>query len=195
MKDAPLVSVIIPTYNSAGFVVEAVRSVLAQTHSPVEIIVVDDGSTDATAESLRPYAERIRYLYQQNRGVAAARNAGIAVARGDLLAFLDADDMWVPDKLERQLACLDRRPQVGVTHADARHCYVDSGRQCARPPLARQFDGNCYTDLFFGNRIVTSSVMVKRHCLEAVGGFDETIRAASVEDYDLWLRLARRYEF
>jgi glycosyltransferase involved in cell wall biosynthesis len=195
MKDTPLVSVVIPTYNSAAFVVEAVGSVLAQTHPAVEIIVVDDGSTDATAECLRPYAGRIRYLHQENRGVSAARNAGIAAAKGDLLAFLDADDMWVPHKLERQLTCLDRHPSAGVTHADARYYYADSGRQCARPPLARRFDGDCYTDLFFGNRIVTSSVVVTRRCLEAVGNFDETIRSASVEDYDLWLRLARQFQF
>ena len=96
----PLVSVIIPTYNSAGYIEEALESVFEQTLQDFEIIVVDDGSTDGTGEVLRKYGDRIRYIYQENNGPASARNGGIRVARGEYIAFLDADDLWVSTKLE-----------------------------------------------------------------------------------------------
>ena len=108
------ISVVIPTYNSGRLVVEAVESALSQTRPPEEVIVVDDGSTDETRQQLSPFLDRIQYIYQLNQRVAAARNTGLKHATGDVIAFLDADDVWHPSKLERQLAVLERRPDVGL---------------------------------------------------------------------------------
>src|SRR5262245_15747118 len=108
------VSVVIPTYNCGRLVTEAVDSVLGQTVPPAEVIVVDDGSQDDTAERLAAYAGRVRYLRQENQGVAAARNCGVAASGGEVVAFLDADDVWHPRKLEFQLAALDRHPGLGL---------------------------------------------------------------------------------
>ena len=102
----PLVSIIIPTYNCARYLPEAVNSALGQTCNSLEVIIIDDGSADETQEVLKPYSDRILYLYQANKGVSAARNRGIAMAQGEFIAFLDADDVWLPEKLEKQLACL-----------------------------------------------------------------------------------------
>src|SRR5262245_23003010 len=105
MIDKPLISVIIPTYNSARFVIDAVESALAQSYPSLEVIVVDDGSSDDTQERLGPWEGRIKYFYQPNSGPAKARNRGIKEARGDLIAFLDADDQWLPEKLNKQWEC------------------------------------------------------------------------------------------
>jgi glycosyltransferase involved in cell wall biosynthesis len=194
MSQKKLVSVIIPTYNSAQYVAEAVGSALAQTYQPVEIIVVDDGSTDDTAALLGSFGDRIRYIFQKNQGVSIARNRGIAAAHGQLIAFLDADDMWLPKKLEIQVNQLDRDPSVGLLHADAFYLDGETNQRSrhSRPPTFRE--GNCYIPLFLGNRILISSVLVRRECLDKVGPFDEKISKASVEDYDLWLRVARYFE-
>ena len=119
MSEAPRVSAIIPTYNYARYVAAAIKSVLAQSFKDLEIVVVDDGSTDETTETLRPFAERIRYIPQVHRGLAAARNVGIRVARGRYLAFLDSDDFWLPDKVSMQVARLDAEPAVGVVYCEA----------------------------------------------------------------------------
>jgi glycosyltransferase involved in cell wall biosynthesis len=193
MTHGPLISVIVPTYNRSRYLVTAVEGVFAQTYESLEIIIVDDGSTDDTPQALKPYSGRVRCIYQENRGVSAARNRGILAAQGELLAFLDTDDVWLPQKIERQMACLERRPTAGLAHTDALYLHGDSDRTSKRPDIVHSCDGDCYANLFFGNRIVTSSVIVRRQCLEKVGGFDETIRYA--EDYDLWIRLARHFEF
>jgi glycosyltransferase involved in cell wall biosynthesis len=192
----PLVSVIIPAYNHGDVVTDAVESVLQQTYRPLEIIVVDDGSTDDTRNVLQPYASRLRYLFQENRGAGAARNLGIAHATGELLAFLDADDRWLPGKLAAQIAHLAARPEAALVHTDTflwdPHRGVCERRSRPRPD---EYDGRCYARLFWGGAICVSSVVVRRASLEGVGVFEETIRGASAQDYDLWWRLARRFEF
>ena len=109
-QDPPLISVIIPTFNRASYIVEAVESVLTQSYAPVELIVVEDGSTDDTRQTLMGLSEKFHYLRQENSGVAAARNAGIAIATGSFLAFLDSDDLWLNDKLQQQMALFLRTP-------------------------------------------------------------------------------------
>jgi glycosyltransferase involved in cell wall biosynthesis len=112
------ISVIIPTYNSATYLPYAIDSVLSQTAGPLEVIVVDDGSTDNTARVLEPSRPRISYLFQENRGPVAARNGRIAATEGDLIAFLDADNIWLPEKLQQQQACLPANPHAALLHSD-----------------------------------------------------------------------------
>jgi glycosyltransferase involved in cell wall biosynthesis len=193
MGDKPLISVIIPSYNSACFVPQAVQSALAQTYGRVEVIVVDDGSTDDTKERLAPLDSRIRYIFQKNGGPSKARNRGIKEAQGDLIAFLDADDLWLPEKLAKQWAVLQTNSEAALVHTDVYQLYAHSS-ESAYVYLGRErFSGWCYTEFFWGNRIQTSTVMITRRCIEQIGSFDESIQGASTEDLDLWLRIARHY--
>lgn len=180
------VSVIIPTFNSAGMVREAVESVLGQTVAAHEIIVVDDGSTDKTAEVLAPYFDRIHYLKQENQGVAAARNRGIAAAKGDLIAFLDADDVWHPRKLELQLRTMRERPEVGMLGTGV-FDWPGAAPETTRKQ-SRLYARVAWWELVVRNRFTTSSVVVRRALLEKVGQLDEELRGP--EDLDLWLRIA-----
>jgi glycosyltransferase involved in cell wall biosynthesis len=193
----PRISVIIPTYNRAQYVGEAVASVLGQTYKAHDIVVVDDGSTDTTSEVLDPYMDEIHYIYQSNQGVAVARNRGLAAATGELFAFLDADDVWLPEKLERQVHCLAQNPGAGLVHTNCLILHGDTGLRSVNPALQalQSYEGRCYSQLFFGNPIWASSVVIRRECLNCVGVFDEQIPRPTVEDYDLWLRVARYFEF
>lgn len=201
----PLVSVIIPAYNCARFINDTLLSVYKQTYRDWEIIVVDDGSTDDTKDALAPHMERIRYCFQENRGAAAARNAGVRTARGDLIAFLDNDDIWLPEKLEVQVRAMQNWPDCGLVFTDGktftesgiRSDSVISGRlhgwinenKVSDPMVAK---GWFARELFFVNEISSaSSVMVRKESLETVGDFDE--RITITDDYDLWLRIAQRY--
>ena len=184
----PSVSVIIPAFNAAPLIGNALRSVFAQTVQDFEVIVVDDGSEDETAlmAALAEWAERITYIRQPNGGPARARNTGIARATGRLIAFLDADDEWLPEKLETQIAYFDRYPETGMLHTgvvgDRR-----SGHAVPGPPRL------AYCDLFHTTFFVnTLTVMVPRAVLNDVGGFDER-REIHIEDWDLWLRIAACY--
>jgi glycosyltransferase involved in cell wall biosynthesis len=194
VNTGPLVSVIIPCYNAARYVAEAVASALAQTYQPLEVILINDGSTDDTEEVLLPYVGKIRYFYQPNRGLSATRNRAIALARGELIAFLDADDVWLPEKLERQVDRLTQNPRAGLVHANFLKLYADTGIRAPRKPPDIT-DGRCYTRLVLGNILLVSSVVLRRECLDRVGVFDENIPRRTCEDYDLWLRIARYFEF
>jgi glycosyltransferase involved in cell wall biosynthesis len=192
---APLVSVIIPAYNAAATVVRALDSVLAQQGVALDLIVVDDGSTDATVEVVR---ERLRDVPQarllrmeRNSGVSAARNAGIAAARGAYLAFLDADDVWLPEKLKRQLACIERDPQVALVSCNSRQIGAD-GRvlkvgHLNRPPVA---GADAWKTLLVYNFIPTPTVFTRTALVRECGGFDETLAVG--EDLDLWIKLGTR---
>jgi len=191
----PKVSVIIPTYNRAQMVCEAIDSVLAQTLQDVEIVVVDDGSSDGTGEVLRRrYGERIRYFYQENQGRAVARNRGIQRSRGEYLLFLDSDDWLLPRALEVQAAFLDAYPEVDVVYCDGYYCDAQ-GREIQRislerPPLR---NGDLLETMVLHNVVVaTHSALVRRRAVEALGYpyFDENLRGT--EDADMWLRLAAR---
>lgn len=171
------VSVIIPAYNAAQHISRAIESCLTQTVPPHEIIVVDDGSVDETAEIVRCFEPRVRLVRKTNGGPASARNRGAAAAHGNWLALLDADDWWFPTKLERQLVC-DTNPNIGLIHCLAEH-------RPERPPATLSFN-----DLWARNWIVNSSVLIRHTAFTELGGFDEAARLISVEDYNLWLRLA-----
>jgi GT2 family glycosyltransferase len=179
------VSVIVPVFNAELFITETIQSALAQTHPDVEVIVVDDGSTDGTIERLRAFGERVNIYRQPNCGVAAARNRGASAASGEWLAFLDADDIWLPTKVERQLAC-GRRSMV----------YTDRYNIGARgelPEIQSQVtpmhDGDLFLPLLLeGNFITASSVLLRRDVFAELGGFFEQLRGT--EDWDLWVRIA-----
>jgi glycosyltransferase involved in cell wall biosynthesis len=184
----PLVSVVIPTFNYGHCVAEAVESALGQTYSPVEVIVVDDGSTDDTAARLEPYRDRINYIYQPNQGLSAARNTGIRAARGALIALLDSDDAFHPRKLELQVAHLRAHPDVGLVATD---CFTEPGRKWPAIPGPVRAVRETLRRVVARARFGPSSVLVRRECFDRVGLFDPTLR--SVEDKDMWVRLADRY--
>ena len=193
MSSNPLISVVIPSYNSGQFVVHAVQSALNQTYSQVEVIVVDDGSTDDIRERLFQQNGRIRYIYQSNSGLSKARNRGIVESHGDLIAFLDADDQWLSEKLEKQWQCLNDNSDVALVHTDLYHVYSPSGPPEYKYRDRKRFSGYCYSEFFWGNAILPSTVLVTRRCLEKVGVFDEQIKGASTQDMDLWVRIARHF--
>ena len=186
----PLVSVIIPTYNRAALVSEAVASVLAQTWRDFEVLVVDDGSTDATPEALAPYASRIRLWRRESRGgVSAARNTGISAARGEWLAFLDSDDLWLPEKLARQMTYLAAHPEQ--LWCQTEETWVRRGVRVNQPLTHQKIGGRIFRQSLERCMVSPSAVILHRRLLEQHGGFDEILPAA--EDYDLWLRLSWRY--
>ncbi|HEX2022057.1 MAG TPA: glycosyltransferase [Candidatus Thermoplasmatota archaeon] len=188
----PRVSVVCPAYNAERHVARAVDSALGQSFRDLEVVVVDDGSTDGTAGVLAGYGEPVRVVRQENRGAYAARNAGLRAARGSLIAFLDADDRWMPDKLARQVALLDERPRAALVFSDG--IVVDrSGR---RPPrtffaAAPPSRGMAFRRLLRRNFIPQSSVVVRAEILRRVGPFPETRLAA---DYLQWLKVSRLHE-
>jgi len=186
------VSVIIPTYNHARFLSQAIESALGQTQQPAEVIVVDDGSRDQTADVLAAFAGRIRPLRQMNRGVAAARNAGAGLASGEFFAFLDADDIWLPPKLERQIACFLAESDLGLVH-----CGVEEIDESGAG-LKRREDGLegwvAHELLLFRRAVILgggSGVMIPRAVFEDAGGFDE--RLSTSADWDLYYRIASRW--
>jgi glycosyltransferase involved in cell wall biosynthesis len=185
-------SLIIPTYNHGRFLGAAIDSALTQTLNPVDVIVVDDGSTDETPAVLARYAGRVRVLRQPNRGLSSARNAGLAAARGTFVAFLDADDVMAPTKLAAQLEVLDRSPAIGWTYCDVLMETVATGATARASErfgyAARALDGWLFPELIHGNFIPAIAPLVRRTALEAAGGFDE--RLTALEDWDMWLRLS-----
>jgi glycosyltransferase involved in cell wall biosynthesis len=191
----PAVSVVIPAYSVAPYIGETLRSVFAQTFTDFEVILINDGSPDTEEfeRAIQPYQERICYLKQENSGASVARNAGLRAARGELIAFLDADDLWSPNYLEEQLkfingcecdlACADA--MIFGVSADAGRSYMDTLMNDA-PPVGRL----TFLELVNADRsLITSGVMVRRNLVLEVGLFDESLRNA--QDLDLWLRLAR----
>ncbi len=192
----PLVSVVIPTYNSARFIAQAVQSVLAQAYHRYEIIVINDGSTDETKEVLRKFDSHIQYLYQENRGPAAARNAGIKVAQGEYICFLDADDVWLPNKLEVQLAFIEKNREVGLIFSDEEEW--DGEKVLHRSLLAKMLFRSdvlsqmpiqkAFRKLLIEDFIPTSMVMVRKACFAKAGLFDESLKVS--EDRDMWCRIA-----
>jgi glycosyltransferase involved in cell wall biosynthesis len=189
-NDRPAVSVIVPAYNVELYVGPALDSVRAQTYADFEVVVVDDGSTDATGEILAGYAardRRVRIITQSNRGLSAARNAALRASRGRNLAILDSDDLWQPIYLESQLAILDAHPEVDIVTANARYLGGPASGQPARPcpdPRPAPDLANMIAD----ETAVFIMSVFRRRVYEIVGGFDEKFRTN--EDYDYWLRAA-----
>jgi glycosyltransferase involved in cell wall biosynthesis len=189
-KSLSKVSVIIPTYDRAKFIAKAVDSALQQTYPDVEVIVVDDGSKDNTRHVLRGYEGRIRYFYQENRGIAGARNRGIKEAKGKYIAFLDSDDIWVPEKLAAQVAILEKNPNIGIVY----HKLIilnEKGEWLGTKP--KEVYGRNFQELVAGmGDLPTSSVVTRSECFKKAGLFDESMD--TMEDFEMWLRIAKEYE-
>lgn len=187
------ISVIIPTFNRAQLVGKAIASAINQTYKHTEIIVVDDGSSDGTQDVVASFGDSVKYVFKPNEGVASARNLGIKISTGDLVAFLDSDDEWLPEKLEKQLAYLNNHPDYGMVLCD--YYFKDSNHKITgksdRRKNIRQ-DGDILADVLLATSLVPPTVLVKRKVLEDVGCFDENLKTA--EDLDLHLRIAEKYK-
>ena len=217
----PLVSVVIPAYNAEEFISEALDSVFSQTYRPIEIIVVDDGSTDRTKEMVKNFIRNVRdnsnksrqrgdrtltepielkYIYRQNGGPSSARNNGIKTSKGEYIAFLDADDLWMKDKLREQVRLIKEHSDIALVFGDVRRFPVTGLMDSSlfeRRNYSEAFFGSplyvldAYKKILHGNFALTGSVIIRRKCLEEAGMFDEELRFA--EDWDLWLRVALKY--
>ena len=181
------VSIIIPAYNQSQYLAAAIKSALAQTYRAIEVLVVDDGSTDDTRQVAASFTDpRVRYIYQDNRGLAAARNTGLRHATGGFVSFLDSDDLFLPEKLALLVAALDEQPALGLVAGEA--VLIDEHGE----PLGEVFERPIPaepSDLLLGNPLHVGAVVVRREWQERAGFFDESLR--SYEDWDMWLRLAR----
>ena len=192
---SPTVTVVIPVYNGERFIAAAIESVLSQTWRQFELVVIDDGSEDNTLKVVRSFEDdRLRFVRQENSGLSAARNRGIAEGGGELIALLDADDEWLPAKLEKQLEVIDAQ---NVVYTDVMFWDESTGSTIGTyeifdrfPRDRRKFSGNTLTPLLSQNFIHPSTVLMHRQDLEQASGFDESLPVA--EDWDLWLRLAER---
>lgn len=196
------VSVVIPAFNSAKYIGEAIQSVLDQSQLPSEIVVVDDGSTDNTREVAQKYP--VKYIHQGNAGPSAARNTGISNSNGEFVAFLDADDLWIPHKLAIQLKAFKEHPEAGFSFSTVWNLYTGDNPSISKapyyPPQLESWlretgssgEGACgsaYELLLHKNCVATSSMVVRRSLIEQAGVFD--VRLRGCEDYDYWIRLAR----
>jgi glycosyltransferase involved in cell wall biosynthesis len=192
--DAPivpgLVSVIIPNYNHADYLPNAIDSVLQQVYEPVEVIVVDDGSTDHSGQVAARYGSHIHYIWQENRGLSAARNTGLRAAKGEYIALLDADDMLEPDFMAILVGLLADNPAVDGVICGYR--FVDDEMNPLPQAEARDLPAHTlYATLLDGNFLVPESILLRRHCYIVAGPFDEKLRAC--EDWDMWLRISRQF--
>jgi len=185
----PQVSVIVPTYNRAYLLKEALDSVLAQCYRNFELIVVDDGSTDHTSRLLASYGDRITVLFQPNAGVSAARNRGIQAASGDLIALLDSDDYWLPEKLAAQVDFFKATPQALICQTE--EIWIRNGIRVNPKRRHRKLSGMIFQASLPLCLISPSAVMMRKSLLDEVGLFDEELTAC--EDYDLWLRITWKY--
>lgn len=184
-----MVTVILPTYNRAGFLKESIQSVLSQTFTDFELIVVDDGSTDSTKEAVQEFPG-IRYIpCPVNKGVSAARNLGIGLARGRYICFLDSDDLWVENKLEAQIAWMESQTDCQVCYTD--EIWIRRGVRVNPMNKHRKVTGDIFSDCLPLCVVSPSSVLMRASLFSEVGMFDEAL--AVCEDYDLWLRISMRY--
>lgn len=198
----PLVSVVIPVFNAAPYLRESIESVLSQDYPAMELILVDDGSTDGSAEIIQSYGERVRVLRQARKGPAAARNYGVRVARGIYIAFHDADDVWLPGKLSAQMEFARANPEFKIVFGqfafwrpDANARYADPKRLTQHPQqweIKQELSGNIFADQLMESSIAMITPVVHRDVFDAISGFDESLLGGS--DYDFWLRATYRFK-
>lgn len=190
----PTISIIITTYNAEFTILETIKSVLEQTFSDFELIVIDDGSTDRTIELVHSIAdERVRLFSYENGGVAVARNRGISHATGDFIAFLDHDDLWTSDKLELQLTALQQHQEAGVAYSWSLS-FMDEKKESFYVDEHILFEGDVYEQFLVSNFIISASnPLIRKQAIESVGEFDPLV--PGVDDWDYWIRLAAQWPF
>ena len=190
----PVVSVIIPTYNRAHYLGTAIESVFNQTFQEFELIVVDDGSIDETRTLLDAIDDkRLIRLFREHKGISAAMNSGILVARGDYVARLDSDDVWMPEMLEMGAGILNSRPEVGLVYGKAQQMDRNENLQPNIRGNLPRFQRETLKSMLYGDFTCNIAILVRRECFDRVGLYDESMRTS--EDWDMWLRVARHYEF
>jgi glycosyltransferase involved in cell wall biosynthesis len=187
-----LISVIIPTFNRGDFLLRALNSVFSQTYKNIEVIVVDDGSTDNTASLLQSYISenKIIYIKQDNLGVSAARNTGVKKSHGNLITFLDSDDEWVPHKLQSQLDFLSKKPEIQIVFTE--EIWIRKEKRVNQKMAHRKLGGHIFKNCVDQCLIAPSSVMLTKKLFDEMKGFDENYLVC--EDYDLWLKISSLYE-
>ncbi len=186
----PAVSVIIPVYNSATFIEKTILSALSQTYTDIEVIAVDDGSTDGSCEIIKRFTDsRLKLIKQKNAGVSAARNTGIQNSKGEFIALLDHDDLWYPEKLEKQIPLLEKSSDVGLVYSNASYIDAEGNQIDWQPPQFEPHRGNVVVELFVNDFIPCLTAVFKKKILEKTGLFNEKYRIA--EEYDLFLKISR----
>ncbi len=191
MDGQPFFSVIIPAFNRVSFLGKCINSVLAQSYTDLEMIIIDDGSTDGTKKLITSYKdERINYFYQQNHGVAHARNRGLALAKGEFIAFLDSDDWWDPEKLEKSVGFINRFPRIRIFHSE--EIWYKKGGLLEQRSKHKKPTGFVYKNSLPLCCISISTAVIHRDVFNAIGLFDESMEAC--EDYDFWIRATAEYE-
>jgi glycosyltransferase involved in cell wall biosynthesis len=192
MTHQPQVSVIVPAYNAMKYLPATLDSILQQTFTNFEVLIINDGSCDNIIEWCTQITDsRVKLISQRNMGLSSARNTGINHSQGEYIALLDSDDTWAKTKLEKQVKYLESHPSVDLVHSWI-ELMNENGVSTGR--ILKSFaEGNVWKQLLQQNTIACLSVMVRRHCLKTVGGFDEKLR--SLEDWDMWIRIAKSYEF
>ncbi|WP_395341751.1 glycosyltransferase family 2 protein [Ningiella sp. W23] len=194
----PLVSAIIPVYKGESFIHNTIESVLKQSYKNIEIICIDDGSPDNSAQVIHSFGDKVRYFHQENQGVAYARTHGLKVAKGEYIAFLDQDDWWLETKIEKQVKAIQADANVGLVHT-AVQTFDQSTKQFRENinPNAKpeRLVGMCFLNLFKENHIYNSSVLVSKAIVDELNGIDLNIEGNTCQDYDLWLRVAKRAAF
>jgi len=190
-----LVSVIIPTHNRGNLITETIESVLAQSYGNIEILIVDNGSTDDTENIIKKIkTSRIQYFKQENSGgPAGPRNVGIRKSRGEYIAFLDSDDIWLPDKIKKQVEILECKPETGLVYCKAE--FFGDGFPKGKTYPGKGYSGEVFDKLICGNFVPTISVLARRETILKTGDFDESKSLRAFEDYELWMRIARHYHF
>ena len=183
------ISVIIPTFNRKYVLHRAIESVANQTRPPIEIIVVDDGSTDGTKDWLANSFPSVKYIYQDNKGVSSARNGGIEVSKGSWVSFLDSDDEWMPTKLEAQESYIIENPEIKFCHTN--EIWIRNGVRVNQMKKHQKYGGDIFEKCLDICRISPSSVLIKKDVFDEIGLFDESLRVC--EDYDMWLRYTSRF--
>ena len=183
------ISVIIPTYNRKKTLARAIQSVINQSLSPFEILIIDDGSNDGTEEWVKDNFQNIKYIYQNNHGVSSARNIGIENAYGDWVAFLDSDDEWLPNKLYEQVKAIDSNPEIKFFHTN--EIWIRNGIRVNQMKKHKKYGGYIFEKCLDICRISPSSALIQKEVLDNIGIFDESLRVC--EDYDLWLRITSKY--
>lgn len=191
----PKVSIIIPAYNAMNYLSKALESALNQTLTDIEVIIVDDGSLDDIQSWAKTICDpRVIFISQENQGVSVARNNGIALAQGEYIAFLDADDILEPTKIEKQAQCLDRSPEIDLVHTWI--AVVDEQNRLTGRLLTSETEGYVWKEIVQENTIAGATVMARRRCFEEMGGFvPRGSYPVDVEDWEMWIRLATRYSF